>query len=77
MTKFTAGINKLDNLVIQFEVQKNDDAILNQRHAEMADIYTQMNIVESSVKKSLVMSKMLLKEYGQKKKEHLLEYHDF
>ena len=77
MKKFVDGLKKLDDLVIQFEVQKMEDSVLNQRHAEMAGIYNQMSSLETSVKKSLVMIKMLLKEYGQKTKEHLLEYHDF
>ena len=76
LRKFADGLRKMDDVLIQFEVQKGTNAILSQRHDEMMGIYQKMTAVETDVKKTVVKVKMLLKEYGQKKKETLLETHE-
>ena len=76
LRKFADGLRKMDDVLIQFDVQRGQDAILNQRHDEMVGIYQKMTAVETDVKKTVVKVKMLLKEYGQKKKGALLETHE-
>ena len=76
LKKFAEALRKMDDVLIQFDVQKGKDAILNQRHDEMVGIYQKMTAVETDVKKTVVKVKLLLKEYGQKKKETLIETHE-
>ena len=76
LRKFADGLRKMDDVLIQFDVQKGKDAILNQRHDEMVGIHQKMTAVETDVKKTVVKVKLLLKEYGQKKKEPLIETHE-